>query len=87
MTASTVTVIVDGILALIALEVLAAWFMVRRRPGIAQAPLLATLAAGGSLVLALRAALADAPVGVLIALTGAFIAHAAYLYFTLGARR
>lgn len=86
-TAATVTVIVDGILVLIALELLAAWLLGRRRPDVGRAPLLATLAAGSALVLALRAALAGAPTVVLAALTAAFLAHAAYLYLTLGTRR
>ena len=87
MTASTLVVVVDGILLLIAAELLAVWVLGRRRPDVARAPLLATLAAGGALVLALRAALAGAPTAMLAALTAAFLAHAAYLYLTFGARR
>lgn len=64
---------VDAALAIIVLE--AVVLIVRRRPGLA--PLLANLAAGLSLMLALRAALADAEWPVVVAaLTAAGAAHA-----------
>lgn len=73
--------LIDLILALVVVEVVAlAW--VRRRTGRGPEPLglLATAAAGGCLLLALRAALADAdPIWIAAALAGAGLAHLADL--------
>lgn len=75
------TGLVDVILALVVVEVAAlVWF--RRRTGRGPEPLglLATAAAGGCLLLALRAALADAdPIWIAAALAGAGLAHLADL--------
>lgn len=72
---------VDLILALVAVEVAAlVWF--RRRTGRGPDPLglVASAAAGGCLLLALRAALTDAgPAWIAVALAGAGLAHLADL--------
>jgi len=70
--------IVNLILALVVVEFIAlAWWRVRRGRGVPIASLAVNLAAGGSLLLALRAGLAGDQTMILVWLAAAGLAHAA----------
>lgn len=82
----TTAMLVDVILALIVIEAAVLWRWSRRRAPRSRPELMLVLASGACLILAVRAAIADAATVLLAALAAAGIVHMAWLMVSLRGR-
>lgn len=79
------TLLIDAILVVVALEAIALWRRQRQAPRYRRVASQLTLASGAALMLGMRAAIVDSSVGLLLALTLALAAHAAWLVVSMQA--